>query len=240
MRELHTSDVQFDPTEVAQPADLRRSEGSIGGLLFAALIALFVMSGAQAQELPKYEVTGFRDIRFGQSEQDVRALLAKTLNVKASEVVSTTNPIEGTSVLTVKVASLEPGPGPARIAYIFGHSGKKLIQVNVVWGEEAPQTVDAVVAAGTRLQRYFSEFSWKKDAARAGIPVGENTVVLFAGDDEKKGSVRLVIDGVKYQVQRDGDQPASSPEPKGPPKLMINYIVDRERPDIAKIEKGKF
>lgn len=240
MCKLHRYNVQLGAIGGAHPFGPRRSGDSIGRLLFAALIALSAMSGAQAQELPKYEVTGFRDVRFGQSEQDVRALIVKTLNVKASEIVSTTNPVEGTGVLTVKAASLDPGPGPARIAYIFGHSSKKLIQVNVIWGEEAPQSVDAVVAAGTRLQRYFSEFSWKKDAARAGIPVGENTIILFAGDDEKKGSVRLVIDGVKYQVQRDGNQAASSPEPKGPPKLMINYIVDRERPDIAKIEKGKF
>ncbi|HWK96871.1 MAG TPA: hypothetical protein VNR39_15770 [Pseudolabrys sp.] len=208
--------------------------------LVAPLVAPWFMSRASAQDLPKYEVTGFRDVRFGQSEQEVRALVAKALNVKAADIVASSNPIEGTGVLTVTAPSLEPGPGPARIAYIFGHSSKRLIQINVVWGEDAPQNVDTVAAAGTRLQRYFSGFGWKKDAARAGIPVGENTIILFAGDDEKKGSVRLVIDGVKYQMQRDGNQPATSPEPKGPPKLMINYIADRENPDIAKIEKGKF
>lgn len=240
MFKFHHADAPAIATTCDGTVRLRRPAKHVQSLLFAAIVTLAGVADGQAQSLPKYEVTGFRDVRFGQSEQDVRALVAKTLNVKASDIVSTTNPIEGTGVLTVKAASLEPGPGPARIAYIFGHSTKKLIQVNVIWGEEAPQSVDAVVAAGTRLQRYFSDFSWKKDAARAGIPVGENTVVLFAGDDEKKGSVRLIIDGVKYQVQRDGNQPASSPEPKGPPKLMINYIADRDNPDVAKIEKGKF
>jgi len=72
-----------------------------------------------------------------------------------------------------------------------------------------------------------------------GIPVGENTVVLFAGEDEKKGAVRLVVDGIKYQVNREGNQ-TTSPDPKGAPKLVINYIGDRENPDIAKIEPGKF
>jgi hypothetical protein len=194
---------------------------------------------ASAQELPKYEVTGFRDVRFGMSEQEVRAVAIKTLGVKAADITTGTNAIEGTSVLTAKVAALEPGPGPARIAYIFGHASKLLIQVNVIWGDEAAQQTDPIVAAGTRLQRYFAGFAWRKDAARAGIPVGDNTVVLFAADDEKKGSIRLIIDGVKYQMQRDG-APASSPEPKGPPKLIINYIANREDPDIARIEKGKF
>ena len=94
--------------------------------------------------------------------------------------------------------------------------------------------------AGTRLQRYFAEFAWKKDAARAGIPVGQNTVVLFAADDEKKGTLRLILDGVQYQMQGADNKPATSPEPKSPPKLIINYIADRENPDIARIEKGKF
>jgi hypothetical protein len=75
---------------------------------------------------------------------------------------------------------------------------------------------------------------------RAGIPVGDNAVVLFSGEDEKKGAVRLIADGVKFQVQRENNQQTTSPEPKGPPKLIINYIADRETPDIAKIEQGRF
>jgi hypothetical protein len=33
---------------------------------------------------------------------------------------------------------------------------------------------------------------------------------------------------------------STSPDPKGPPKLLINYIANRDNPDVAKIEKGKF
>jgi hypothetical protein len=51
--------------------------------------------------------------------------------------------------------------------------------------------------------------------------------------------VRLVVDGIKYQMNREGNQ-TTSPDPKGPPKLVINYIADRENPDVAKIEPGKF
>ena len=206
---------------------------------FGLVLSALQRDTALAQELPKYEVTGFRDTRFGMTEQEVRAVVTKTLGVKPADISAGNNPIEGTNVLTVKVASLDPGPGPARIAYIFGHSSKRLIQVNVIWGEDAPAQVDSIVAAGSRLQRYVAGFAWKKDAARAGVPVGDNTVVLFVADDEKKGSVRLVVDGVKYQMQREG-QPASSPDPKGPPKLIISYIANRDDPDIAKIERGKF
>ena len=213
--------------------------------LAVAAIALCAPPGAaSAEDAPKYEVIGFRDAHFGMTEAEVRAAVTKDLHVKASDVALAANPIEGTKVLTVKLVSLDPGPGPAQVAYIFGHSSKKLIQVNVIWDDEKAKSKDktdtnAMIAAGTRLARYFAGFTWRKDTTRAGIPVGPNTIVMFSGEDGKKGAVRLVVDGVKYQMKREGNE-TTSPDPKGPPRLIINYIADRDNPDIAKIDKGKF
>ena len=174
------------------------------------------------------------------TEPEVRAAVKKSLAVKDAHIKTGANPTEGTTLLIARADALDPGPGPATITYIFGNKSKKLIQVSVAWGEDAPNTdANAIIAAGTRLERYFQGFSWRKDTARVGVPVGENTVVLFAGEDEKKGAVRLVVDGIKYQMSREGNQ-TTSPDPKGPPKLVINYIADRENPDVAKIEPGKF
>jgi hypothetical protein len=206
------------------------------------LIGLTLPALAQAPELPKYEVTGFRDARFGMTEPEVRAAIAKSFGMKSPDIKTAPNPAEGTTLLVVQVESLEPGPGPATVTYILGHKSKRLVQVNVVWGDTAPKKppdADAIIGAGTRLERYFEGFSWRKDTTRVGVPVGENTVVLFAGEDEKKGAVRLVVDGIKYQLNREGQQ-TTSPDPKGVPKLVINYIADRDNPDIAKIEPGKF
>ena len=217
-------------------------EGAARALVFALASLLPPAVVASAQELPKYEVTGFRDVRFGMSEPEVRAAVTKSLGVKATDIASSANPVEGTTVVTARVTSLDPVPGPAQVAFIFGYSSKKLIQVNVIWGDDkAKDQTDpnALITAGSRLERYFAGFTWRKDTTRAGVPVGDNTVVLFSGEDEKKGAVRLIVDGVKYQMQREGTQ-TTSPEPKGPPKLIINYIADRENPDIAKIDKGKF
>ena len=213
-------------------------------ILVAAIVAgvVDVLPARAQQEAPKYEVTGFRDARFGMTEAEVRAIVTKAFNVKGTDIASSVNSIEGTNVLTVAVPSLDPGPGAARVAYIFGNKSKKLIQVNVVWGEVAstpPVDPNAMITAGTRLERYLAGFVWKKDTLRSGIPVGDNTIVLFAGEDEKKGAVRLIADGVKYQMQREGNQ-TTSPDPKGPPKLIINYIAERDDPDIARIERGKF
>lgn len=226
-----------------------RSTVSSAALLLAAILVpascwstLALSAADNAPALPKYEVTGFRDVRFGMTEAEVRAAATKSLSLKPADITSGTNPVEGTSVLTAKLSTLDPAPGPAKIAYIFGHTSKRLIQVNVIWGEEPstpPPDATAMIAAGTRLGQYFAGFAWKKDTTRSGVPVGENTLVLFTGEDEKKGAVRLIADGVKFQVQREGNQ-TTSPEPKGPPKLIINYIADRENPDIAKIDQGKF
>jgi hypothetical protein len=209
---------------------------------FAAGFLLIGLGWAASQDLPKYEVTGFRDARFGMTEAEVRAAVKKSFAVKDADIKTTSNPTEGTTLLIARADSLDPGPGPATITYIFGNKSKRLIQVNVAWGEDAPNKptdVNAIIGAGTRLERYFQGFSWRKDTTRVGVPLGENTVVLFAGEDEKKGAVRLVVDGIKYQVNREGNQ-TTSPDPKGPPKLVINYIADRENPDVAKIEPGKF
>jgi hypothetical protein len=211
------------------------------GIAVAVLVCWAPRSGALAQGLPAYTVSGFRDARFGMTEQDVRAVVAKDFSLRPTDITTAVNPVEGTTVLSAKVASLDPGPEPAVIAYILGYTSKRLIQVNVAWGDPAggPTDSNAIVAAGTRLERYFAGFSWSKDTTRAGIPVGPNTVVLFSGEDAKTGAVRLILDGVKYQMENEGKE-STSPDPKGPPRLLINYIADRDNPDVAKIEKGKF
>ena len=60
-----------------------------------------------------------------------------------------------------------------------------------------------------------------RDSAEEGIkrrrvgPVGPYRTPRY-GEDEKKGAVRLIVDGVKYQMKREGNE-TTSPEPKGPP-----------------------
>src|SRR5262245_16713901 len=106
------------------------------GVFFAAGFCLILGLAANAQELPKYEVTGFRDARFGMTEPEVRTAIKKSFLVKDADIKTGSNPTEGTTLLTVRVSSLDPGPGTATVTYIFGNKSKKLIQVNVGWGED--------------------------------------------------------------------------------------------------------
>jgi hypothetical protein len=145
-------------------------------ILVAAIVAgvVDVLPARAQQEAPKYEVTGFRDARFGMTEAEVRAIVTKAFNVKGTDIASSVNSIEGTNVLTVAVPSLDPGPGAARVAYIFGNKSKKLIQVNVVWGEVAstpPVDPNAMITAGTRLERYLAGLSGRRTRSAPAFPL---------------------------------------------------------------------
>jgi hypothetical protein len=61
-----------------------------------AVCVLFIGldSRAQAQELPKYEVTGFRDARFGMTEPEVRAAIKKSFALKDADIKTSSNPTE--------------------------------------------------------------------------------------------------------------------------------------------------
>ena len=170
----------------------------------AALAFGLWTSPAAADDRQAYEVTGFRGAHFGMSEQELRAAVVKDFALKPADITSSVNPVEGTTVLTAKVAALEPGPGPAAVAFILGHTSKKLIQINVIWGEQnaAGSNPNAMVAAGERLARYFAGYAWNKDTTRAGVPVGPNTVVLFSGEDSKTGAVRLILDASNIRCRR--------------------------------------
>src|ERR1700748_2284975 len=80
-----------------------RSGQVFATLILTAAVACAAHGIARAQDLPKYEVTGFRGATFGMTERDVQATIVKTLGVKASDVTSAANPVEGTTVLTAKV-----------------------------------------------------------------------------------------------------------------------------------------
>jgi len=229
--------------KILRPYPMRNRSRFLAYCLYicAVLAGGLWTSPAAAEDRLAYEVTGFRAAHFGMSEPELRAAVAKDFALKPADITSSANPVEGTTVLTAKVAALEPGPGPAVIAYILGHASKKLIQINVIWGEQntASKDPNAMIAAGERLARYFAGYAWNKDTTRAGVPVGPNTVLLFSGEDSKTRAVRLVLDGVKYQMQKDGKD-ATSPDPKGPPRILINYIANRDNPDVARIPRGEF
>jgi hypothetical protein len=210
--------------------------GTVALFVFAALLVLPDELMAQA---PKYEITGFRDARFGMTESSVRAIARESFGAKDGEMTVSEDAVEGTTMLIVHVPVLEVGLGEGRVAYIFGYRSRKLIQVNVIWGEDTnPRINDSgMIAGATRLQRYFLGFSWMDGSVRSGIPIGDNAVLLFSGYDNNNAAVRLILEGVRYQGNLNGT-PTSSPDPITPSKLTINYISNDL--EIRKLNRRQF
>jgi hypothetical protein len=200
------------------------------------------VSMAQARyQPPSYEVTGFRDARFGMTEQDVRASARESFGAKDDDMTVNVNPIDGTTKLIVHVPVLEPGLGEGRVEYFFGYRSHNLIQVNVAWGLDTnpPPNNSAMIAGAGRLQRHFLGFAWANKSVRAGVPLGDGSVMVFSGEDSKGGAVSVVIEGVRYDIGANGVV-RFLPERLSPPKLVVSYMSAGGGVDVKSLSRTDF
>ncbi|MBX3501561.1 MAG: hypothetical protein KF889_19135 [Alphaproteobacteria bacterium] len=188
-----------------------------------------------------YEVAGFRGARFGMDEAQVRAAIQGDFQAKPEAIRLVPNAMERTTALIVSLPTLDPGPGPASVVYILGYQTKKLIQVNLVWSQNAAaDKTDGgpFLVAGVQLANYFNGFAWRDGKVSMGVPAGPNTLLLFAAEDAKTGAVQVIVDGVT--LENKGGKVETKPQRPGSLSLRVSYIADRLKPDIFKLEPGKF
>lgn len=212
--------------------------------LIAAAIALSMPALATAQApapapatAGAYKVTGFRSAHWGMQPEEVRAAIGKDFpGIVPGEA---RNPAEGTSALVVKLARLDPAPGPVEISYIFGATKKTLTHINVQWaleGEPTPAQRQAMAAAGLQLVTYFKGQAWPPKNVTGGAPLGKDAVLMFGAIDASGGGVEVLISGIAFQA--DGEGPKAPPT--GPVRLQISYAADLAHPDTFKPEPGSF
>lgn len=198
-------------------------------------------SAAPAPPRPAYEVTGFRGARFDMDETQLRAAVMADFGVKPEAIKVVPNAMERTTALVVSLHSLDPGPGAATAVYIMGYKTKKLIQVNLVWAQNAASDkADSgpYLVAGVQLANYFNGFGWRDGKVTIGAPSGPNTLLMFAAEDGKTGAVQVVVDGVAFE-RKDG-KVETAPQAPGSVSLRVAYIANRTAPDIFKLEPGRF
>ncbi|MGA2128429.1 MAG: hypothetical protein ABSG76_20035 [Xanthobacteraceae bacterium] len=210
-------------------------------VVLLVLAALLVRPDAAAAQSSRYEVTGFRNARFGMTEEQVRASARSAFGARDDEMTVRTNATDGTTTLIVHVPVLEPDLGEGRVCYTFGYRSRTLIQVNVIWGEDTnpPLSDRGIVAGALRLKGHFLGFGWRQGSVRDEVPIDDNSVLLFSGDDERHGAARLVLEGVQYRRFVNGVL-TYSPPPTTPPRLSIRYIAERYDPDILKLRRRDF
>jgi len=186
---------------------------------------------------PPVTIDGFRQARFGMSEEQVRQAIRKDFPAAAAKLTSAVHPSEKTTVLSLSVADLLPHTGNARISYILGYRSKKLGQVNIVWTSDGTTAADeTAVGIANSLRDYFTSENFKPDSIIVNHQLAANTILVFRGSDDQKRTVLLVLSGVAASAQ---------PEEKKAPKtlpltLELSYIEDAAHPDVFRIGKGQF
>jgi hypothetical protein len=184
-----------------------------------------------------YKVEGFRSAHWGMQPEEVRAAIGKDFpGIVPGEA---RNPAEGTSALVVKLARLDPAPGPVEISYIFGATKKTLTHINVQWaldGEPTPAQRQAMAAAGLQLVTYFKGLGWPAKSVTGGTPLGKDAVLMFGAVDASGGGVEVLISGIAFQADGEGAKTA----PTGPVRLQVSYAVDLAHPDTYKPAPGSF
>jgi hypothetical protein len=186
---------------------------------------------------PLGTIEGFRQTRFGMSEEQARQAIRKDFPAAAAKIGSAINPSEKTTVLSLNVVDLLPGTGNARISYIFGHQSKKLIQINIVWTSDGSAGTDEiVVGTANSLRDYFATQNYKPDSVVTNHQLAENSILVFRASDDQKRMVLLVLNGVASSAWADNKN-----EPR-PPRLTLelSYIEDASHPDVFRIGKGQF
>ena len=177
-------------------------------------------------------IDGFRSARFGSSERAVLSAVKKDFMIKDKDVSRVVNPNEKTLTLSIDVNDLLVGSGPSKVFYILGYKSKKLIHVNVVWGRPVQQkpNAEAVVSTANQLRNYFAQKKYQKNGFALNAQLGEGTILVFQGKDQKGRAARLLLNNPKNKDGKVGDSIS----------LTLSYIEKPENPDVFKIKDGDF
>lgn len=187
-----------------------------------------VVSAAQAN------VEGFRSVKFGMSEADVKAAIMKDFGVKADAIREQPNPGERTKVLVVKVPDLLPGGGAAEASYVIGYQSKKLIQVSISWSKaiDDKMTPEQLFSNSSVLRSHFVGEGFKPDTVATNMPINGG-ILMFRGSDAKDRTVMLILQGTLAQG-KDNQRILT------PTALLLFYIADAKAPDVYRLPPGSF
>jgi len=177
----------------------------------------------------EFEINGFRHAAFGMSEAEARTAI-KT-DFPGATIAEAANATEGTPLLQVSQAQLEPGPGPATVTYIFDTTTKALTTIKLAWVLPSSATAAeraAVLTAGMQLAAYFQNQKPQPSRTASFRVTSTDSVSLYAAIDRKNAAVEVAADGVITGSDRQKTPPA------GPALLRVSYIADVSPPDIAR------
>ncbi len=196
------------------------------------------VAGDPVQAAEPAIIDGYRSSHFGMTEAEVKKAIKADFSVDDS--VKAVNETERTTILIVPGKTLIPDSPPATVSYIFGASTAKLVQVNVVWGGAGGVEAKQIVPTTHALATYFLDkggYAKNSVAVNQGLPDG--TVLVFRGADAKGRMVVLQLVPIADPVD---DKKAGKDKPIEFKTVMLrlSYIANPLKPDVYRIEKGRF
>ena len=141
------------------------------GILFLILIFVNTRWLAIAALPPKETqkevaiVEGYRSAKFGMTESEIYSAIEKDFDVNRRSVKKIENQFDKTTNLAVTVPKLLEEAGQARLFYILGYQNKKLIQINIIWGNpfDPNPNPQEILNAANVLRNYFLRKGFKQD-----------------------------------------------------------------------------
>ena len=185
------------------------------------------------------KVEGFRSAHWGMTEAQVKAAIHKDFNIPADKLQAEENSSERTTVLPVTVSDLLEGTGKARISYILGYSTKKLIEVNIVWGNTIdPQAKpERIVAAANQLRTLFLSSGYDSQTVASNVATADGSITVFQGQDADKHMTLLRLASTPARASPKN----AKAEAAGPTVvLLLSYMLDPRNPDVYRLKKGQF
>ena len=155
-----------------------------------------------------------------------------------SKVEKKVHPSEKTTALEIIVPDLFSTGGTAKVGYILGYKSKKLMHINVLWGQGAAEKVDgeAVVSMANALRTHFIKKRYKEEGLVANGKLSDTSTMVFRGRDQKDRMILVMLQTAK--VPEGG----TTKESLNQISLLLSYIANPTEPDVfsIKVEEGEF
>lgn len=178
----------------------------------------------------RYRCYGYGRARWGMDLEGVMAILAAEHPRAQATLRHEIDRLSGEQWLELTVPVVAPGPGPARLRYMFDADYARLCEIHVYWissGDPSQEQRLPLVQAATRLAGDLMSYRWSGLTTLRGAVRGPGALLLFSGRDEDGASVEISLDGVAFDVERPGTpgRPEHRPAPRGPAALRLSYLA---------------
>jgi hypothetical protein len=176
-----------------------------------------------------YRCSGYGRVRWGMEVDTVMAIIAAEHPEQLPALQRRVDPLSGDLVLELALLALPPGPGPARLRYVFDAATQLLSEAHLHWvsgGDPSHEQRLPLVQAAARLAGELMSYRWSGLHTTRGAVRGPGALLLFAGRDEDGGRVEISLDGVAFDVERPDapGRPEHRPAPPGPAALRISFL----------------